>query len=137
MSRRPPRSTRTDTLLPYTTLFRSLAAIGPRGRRRRRRRVELQPVEHAALGFLALDTPRRGSLDRLRLESVEHAPPRLTLTRGLRLLIAAAARPWILTPLARISTARRQDPDPPPLRPIRQAAHARPPPPNRKITHHR
>src|SRR3546814_5563535 len=25
MLRRPPRSTRTDTLLPYTTLFRSLA----------------------------------------------------------------------------------------------------------------
>src|SRR3546814_16012811 len=27
MIRRPPRSTRTDTLLPYTTLFRSLAQI--------------------------------------------------------------------------------------------------------------
>src|SRR3546814_11834079 len=27
MIRRPPRSTRTDTLLPYTTLFRSLDAI--------------------------------------------------------------------------------------------------------------
>src|SRR3546814_2191514 len=26
MIRRPPRSTRTDTLLPYTTLFRSLVA---------------------------------------------------------------------------------------------------------------
>src|SRR3546814_20337271 len=26
MSRRPPRSTRTDTLFPYTTLFRSIAA---------------------------------------------------------------------------------------------------------------
>src|SRR3546814_2435783 len=26
MVRRPPRSTRTDTLLPYTTLFRSVAA---------------------------------------------------------------------------------------------------------------
>src|SRR3546814_6726163 len=26
MSRRPPRSTRTDTLCPYTTLFRSLLA---------------------------------------------------------------------------------------------------------------
>src|SRR3546814_6976732 len=25
MTRRPPRSTRTDTLLPYTTLFRSVA----------------------------------------------------------------------------------------------------------------
>src|SRR3546814_1306083 len=28
MSRRPPRSTRTDTLFPYTTLFRSLAEAG-------------------------------------------------------------------------------------------------------------
>src|SRR3546814_11259058 len=27
MIRRPPRSTRTDTLFPYTTLFRSLAAF--------------------------------------------------------------------------------------------------------------
>src|SRR3546814_2966793 len=34
MIRRPPRSTRTDTLFPYTTLFRSnlllLSGIGPR-----------------------------------------------------------------------------------------------------------
>src|SRR3546814_11383539 len=28
MIRRPPRSTRTDTLFPYTTLFRSLDATG-------------------------------------------------------------------------------------------------------------
>src|SRR3546814_3277358 len=28
MIRRPPRSTRTDTLFPYTTLFRSLASDG-------------------------------------------------------------------------------------------------------------
>src|SRR3546814_1632746 len=28
MIRRPPRSTRTDTLFPYTTLFRSMAAVG-------------------------------------------------------------------------------------------------------------
>src|SRR3546814_4783195 len=27
MKRRPPRSTRTDTLFPYTTLFRSAAAL--------------------------------------------------------------------------------------------------------------
>src|SRR3546814_13709328 len=39
MTRRPPRSTRTDTLFPYTTLFRSAARDGapprrphPRGR---------------------------------------------------------------------------------------------------------
>src|SRR3546814_9085451 len=30
MIRRPPRSTRTDTLFPYTTLFRSLALAGVR-----------------------------------------------------------------------------------------------------------
>src|SRR3546814_3181293 len=28
MIRLPPRSTRTDTLLPYTTLFRSIAVVG-------------------------------------------------------------------------------------------------------------
>src|SRR3546814_11238281 len=36
MIRRPPRSTRTDTLFPYTTLFRSpiFAVGGDRGQRR-------------------------------------------------------------------------------------------------------
>src|SRR3546814_2307359 len=29
MIRRPPRSTRTDTLFPYTTLFRSLCLLAP------------------------------------------------------------------------------------------------------------
>src|SRR3546814_803119 len=40
MIRRPPRSTRTDTLFPYTTLFRSAAPAQPgaRGRRRDARR---------------------------------------------------------------------------------------------------
>src|SRR3546814_19810250 len=42
MIRRPPRSTRTDTLFPYTTLFRSHPAPGrrtpPTTARRRRRR---------------------------------------------------------------------------------------------------
>src|SRR3546814_3163433 len=41
MIRRPPRSTRTDTLFPYTTLFRSTASQktrpSPRPRRRRLR----------------------------------------------------------------------------------------------------
>src|SRR3546814_8136859 len=40
MIRRPPRSTRTDTLFPYTTLFRSVpaAAAGPPSARPGRRR---------------------------------------------------------------------------------------------------
>src|SRR3546814_3875435 len=35
MIRRPPRSTRTDTLFPYTTLFRSRALLHADGRRMR------------------------------------------------------------------------------------------------------
>src|SRR3546814_5273891 len=35
MIRRPPRSTRTDTLFPYTTLFRSVAHIDQPGKDQR------------------------------------------------------------------------------------------------------
>src|SRR3546814_9112617 len=43
MIRRPPRSTRTDTLFPYTTLFRSLHH---RERRRRRRCQQTTTTHH-------------------------------------------------------------------------------------------
>src|SRR3546814_10878996 len=42
MIRRPPRSTRTDTLFPYTTLFRSFVAGTSRGCRSRSSRVALE-----------------------------------------------------------------------------------------------
>src|SRR3546814_16508842 len=42
MIRRPPRSTRTDTLFPYTTLFRSVDALHARKLFARRRRTVLQ-----------------------------------------------------------------------------------------------
>src|SRR3546814_1814989 len=41
MIRRPPRSTRTDTLFPYTTLFRSVVDV----EHRRLRAVEIDVVE--------------------------------------------------------------------------------------------
>src|SRR3546814_5576517 len=47
MIRRPPRSTRTDTLFPYTTLFRSRSRAG---RRRGRRGVPAAPRLRAARG---------------------------------------------------------------------------------------
>src|SRR3546814_11989414 len=49
MIRRPPRSTRTDTLLPYTTLFRSRQVAA------RNRRASL---EHAPGGFLRFSAGR-------------------------------------------------------------------------------
>src|SRR3546814_3439051 len=44
MKRRPPRSTRTDTLFPYTTLFRSCADIGAARRHVRGHRVDDEEV---------------------------------------------------------------------------------------------
>src|SRR3546814_9619672 len=72
MIRRPPRSTRTDTLFPYTTLFRSVEAFEDQGHRLRR---DLQlAVAHLAQHILAgvrhtLETGQAeksaGSLDRV------------------------------------------------------------------------
>src|SRR3546814_6007752 len=48
MIRRPPRSTRTDTLFPYTTLFRSPGSV-----------LSLSPSSPA---FFSLGTPRQATL---------------------------------------------------------------------------
>src|SRR3546814_20663564 len=42
MIRRPPRSTRTDTLFPYTTLFRSRLVLGQGGLRLRQKRLQVR-----------------------------------------------------------------------------------------------
>src|SRR3546814_16408430 len=62
MTRRPPRSTRTDTLFPYTTLFRSGKVVDHR-----------QGDEHAGRLELAADTaPDNGMFAfRLYLRAVE------------------------------------------------------------------
>src|SRR3546814_7113427 len=69
MIRRPPRSTRTDTLFPYTTLFRS-------GRERVRRRVRGAPARGLR------DPPRRGRRPPLRrARSEEHTSELQSLMR--------------------------------------------------------
>src|SRR3546814_7034682 len=62
MIRRPPRSTRTDTLFPYTTLFRS---TDPPARRRNRRGVAISALQqrHNAR-FWRIQNSRRDLLTR-------------------------------------------------------------------------
>src|SRR3546814_19291469 len=78
MIRRPPRSTRTDTLFPYTTLFRSL----PAGRRRVRPPVaaELQARVRRegvllAFGFRNLARGRRHAADARPFHVAPARPP--------------------------------------------------------------
>src|SRR3546814_5973825 len=67
MIRRPPRSTRTDTLFPYTTLFRSHHAAAARGLRRR--------TAFSAAAF-------RAAGPRLRPRSEEHTSELQSLMRN-------------------------------------------------------
>src|SRR3546814_8373489 len=69
MIRRPPRSTRTDTLFPYTTLFRSRAA----GDQPRMRDIGFgQRAQHAGLAAHGLAAVHvRG-----QRRAAQHEPPR-------------------------------------------------------------
>src|SRR3546814_6360281 len=75
MIRRPPRSTRTDTLFPYTTLFRSARHGLGRGGQLQLRRVrfqrdeflpELRPRPHALPDGRGTEPSRRKLLHRER-----------------------------------------------------------------------
>src|SRR3546814_4145266 len=74
--RRPPRSTRTDTLLPYTTLFRSAAwrsGTRPQG---------VLPVPHLPLPGKGLRQSQRAEpVWRLRPRSEEHTSELQSLMR--------------------------------------------------------
>src|SRR3546814_18142758 len=60
MIRRPPRSTRTDTLFPYTTLFRSRGGVRAVG-------YDIQFIEHSRadpIGDMTLDAMAEGGKGR-------------------------------------------------------------------------
>src|SRR3546814_11984770 len=94
MIRRPPRSTRTDTLFPYTTLFRSLG-VEPRGLRAKGNGeiIDFAGVEHMAGEFGRLaerdrQHPRRQRVKSPAMAGLVLAQPRLAahaFDRGERL----------------------------------------------------
>src|SRR3546814_6936189 len=79
MIRRPPRSTRTDTLFPYTPLFRSHQAAQTLGRHRFD--ITAEPVQKAA------------QVVRLRCQAAGKARPRsFSSDRAFELQIGAAGQ---------------------------------------------
>src|SRR3546814_4918267 len=96
MIRRPPRSTRTDTLCPYTTLFRSRAASpvsrfkchGPLSFAEERGRWDAaRPCTHfggrasGALGIVTGETDARRRPQRIPARSEEHTSELQSLMR--------------------------------------------------------
>src|SRR3546814_5329661 len=79
MIRRPPRSTRTDTLFPYTTLFRSAAAAGIRGGARDPESGRPLATRYGLREFLTLLFRERKLLGRVRSE--EHTSELQSLMR--------------------------------------------------------
>src|SRR3546814_3502134 len=82
MVRRPPISTRTDTLFPYTSLFRSPLALVVAGRRQHRAagpraEVDLQ-VDRPGIGVAAA---RHGGRDAAHRRSEEHTSELQSLMR--------------------------------------------------------
>src|SRR3546814_6284514 len=62
MIRRPPRSTRTDTLFPYTTLFRSAARQRHAARQRMARRAEPDQAQEFVVRAQQQRTDRAGDM---------------------------------------------------------------------------
>src|SRR3546814_6505528 len=75
MIRRPPRSTRTDTLFPYTTLFRSHPSLPPSGR-------SVVPLETKQLRYAVLAAETRSFSRAAALLRIKQA----TLSRNVLLL---------------------------------------------------
>src|SRR3546814_7811865 len=114
MRRRPPRSTRTDTFCPYTTLFRSpartvdplyaadRAGAGTLGSVRRMDSVlGVGAATESRIRFSWRAARHDGSADRRRVAGDHRAP----LRRAVRGAQAAAER--VLRPYAAICCARR------------------------------
>src|SRR3546814_7784514 len=83
MIRRPPRSTRTDTLFPYTTLFRSRSRCSTRIARRGRSECEgrwKSPLA-ARASFMSDGASRVTSRMRVRSRSEEHTSELQSLMR--------------------------------------------------------
>src|SRR3546814_6798279 len=82
MIRRPPRSTRTDTLFPYTTLFRSL--VGARQPEYRQDETEGGEPSHGGIGRrgrLRTFTRRRREAVGEEMRSEEHTSELQSLMR--------------------------------------------------------
>src|SRR3546814_18457959 len=103
MIRRPPRSTRTDTLFPYTTLFRSrkltmAPALRPSALQVNERMTRIDPFDEAAAVYMSIE---------LRGADIGMPQPHLTspqVRAALQSLRGEGCAPQLRTPPFRRAT---------------------------------
>src|SRR3546814_4283142 len=78
MLRRPPRSTRTDTLFPYTTLFRSV----PASAQERLGRLFFTPAQRASLDVARSQRARAAVATEKSEQEATPVPPTITYSRS-------------------------------------------------------
>src|SRR3546814_16656936 len=118
MIRRPPRSTRTDTLFPYTTLFRTPASMRPKPARTSRYPTSAEidalaiakPVVEICRG-LGLLGEASVAIDGSKFKAVTYRER--TFTRGM--MVGRVAKPVETAGRLRhqLATASHQKPPPP------------------------
>src|SRR3546814_15104174 len=139
MIRRPPRSTRTDTLFPYTTLFRSDAIL-----RRHRRQVGVMMLyrDHRQAGLarvaagrvvgMAIAGDRLGSDPQQAIEVGNDLAKEVVASAGLDVADMQRQNRFVLPHQTAPATEHRAETPhrPPPPPPTNAVGHAhRPPPP--------
>src|SRR3546814_19493085 len=98
MIRRPPSSTRTDKLVPYTTLFRSQAARQQVGAGRHKAAQALIAASHATsdrdtlFGLMRSQTQLLGSAYRLQRLALERGKPDAERETGYQQRLVALDR---------------------------------------------
>src|SRR3546814_20229308 len=110
MIRRQPRSTRTDTLIPYTTLFRSAAGLRRPARRGSRRHASAprsdrprrgrHPGPAAGAGARAEGRGRPPRPDQDRAQEAHRGSRRVNMAERTRRLLLGVVLPLVILGLA-------------------------------------
>src|SRR3546814_19035632 len=97
MIRRPPRSTRTDTLFPYPTLFRSVQAVlipYTRAKRADGHIIWVPTSDQRVIAPMFPGNPYSKPVN-VRLDPAAGAPVALTLTEKIAPIARESDTPWI------------------------------------------
>src|SRR3546814_16451116 len=130
MIRRPPRSTRTDTLFPYTTLFRSQREALARKVVDYRKDADAPAADQRVADEVEAPALVRSLRQRHRSRAMARLRPRLPLTRRFSSRYSRTSFLWFMTRPSRASMMpSRRSPTRLPPTPLSRTPNPQSPPP--------